>query len=122
MNGINLLKKAKDDIDLAEKLIDHDQQHDNVGYHLAQAVEKIFKFICQQRNIKYLKSAKGHDLEILFGQLLEANREFMSYKNLMKLDVYQSKIRYDYLPRQERVDLTEMLAEIHRLLKEIERH
>jgi len=120
MNDLSLIRKAKDDIDLAEKLVNDDRHHDNVGYHLAQAVEKILKYLLAKRRTKYLKSAQGHDLKILLGQLVVSSEHFSKYKPLLRLDVYQSKIRYDYLPYEERADLKRMLAEIHKLLKEVE--
>lgn len=41
-------------------------------------------------------------------------------RRLLQLDIYQSKIRYDYLPLNLRVDLKLMLAEIQEPLKEVE--
>ena len=120
MNDLNLLRKAKDDIDLATKLVSDERQHDNVGYHLAQAVEKILKYMLEQRRIGYLKSSRGHNLRILLGQLKTSSQHFDKYERLLDLDVYQSNIRYDYLPQNERADLKLMLEGIYELLREVE--
>lgn len=73
MKAKQLILKALDDLNLCDQIIDDLQQHDNVGYHMSQACEKLLKALCLIKEIDYpISGSAGHDLERLF-QLLEEN-------------------------------------------------
>ena len=105
-----LFEKAMDDLDLCDKIINDPRQHDNTGYHLAQACEKMFKTLCELNAIEY--PAHGPDSDDL-SKLYDAleSRKILSgyagnfYEGLIRLSLYAQQERYEYIDPEERLDL-----------------
>lgn len=114
-----LLAKAKDDLELVKTIIGLKNQHDNAGYHLCQACEKILKALCEVRGLTYSTDGKkGHDLDRLLTHLEEDGMsEVSSFEDIIALTVYDAQARYDYLSDEERLDLKEYLAKTVHLAK-----
>ena len=105
-----LFEKAMDDLDLCDKIINDPRQHDNTGYHLAQACEKMFKTLCELSSIEYpTRGPYGHDLEKLYDTL--ESRKILSgyagnfYEGLIRLSIYAQRARYAYTDADEQLDL-----------------
>lgn len=116
-----LLAKASDDLSLVKSLINNDRQHDNCGYHLSQAAEKMFKFLCEISSTSYSRDGKsGHSLNMLHTNLMKNNSfSFITdYFDMIDLDVYGSGCRYDYVPQEERLNLNRYLGICQALFNE----
>ncbi|CAN2042405.1 hypothetical protein GMMP15_70003 [Candidatus Magnetomoraceae bacterium gMMP-15] len=57
------LNRAQDDLNLIEEIIDREDLTNMVAFHSQQAVEKIFKAVIEELEIKFIKT---HNLERLF--------------------------------------------------------
>lgn len=116
-----LLAKASDDLDLAKGVISIQRQHDNCGHHLALATEKVLKSIHDLAGISYSRDGKhGHSLIQLFKSASqEAGKAFVNdYKELMRLDVYGSASRYDYVMEEDKLNLNKHLGLCQALFNE----
>lgn len=103
-----LIQKAADDLDLVGKLVGDERQHENCGNHLAQTTEKILKALCELEGLSYPKNGKnGHMLDLIFGIVRDSGkfRFIDDYLDLIRLDVYDSGSRYDYVMDSERLNL-----------------
>lgn len=87
----SFIVKAQDNLDLAKRLVDDDNQHDIVGYNLAQACEYYLKALCVLREIQYPHDAEGHDLDALMQLLEEDNMQAISsHADIVELTPYNS--------------------------------
>jgi len=108
-----LLVKATDDLNLVQNNLPNERQHDNCGYHLAQATEKILKFLCEISGVTYSRDGKyGHSLEALFRNLekCKAASFTQDYNDLIDLSVYDAESRYSFIPEEERLNLNKYLG------------
>lgn len=89
-----LLKKAKEDEDLLQSILDQVQVADSIfGFHAQQAVEKLMKAILTERKITYPKT---HDLSVLIDLLKNSQIELpISEDDLEWLGPYAVTFRYD---------------------------
>ena len=115
-----LFEKAMDDLDLCDKILNDPRQHDNTGYHLAQACEKMFKTLCELNAIEY--PARGHDSDDLakLHDALESRKILSSYagnfyEGLIKLSLYAQQARYEYTDPEERLGLKFYRDKLRRL-------
>jgi HEPN domain-containing protein len=87
----SLILKAQDNIDTAKRYLDDDQQHDIVGYNLAQACEFLLKALCAVRNLEYPHDEEQHDLDALMQILEEDNLAAVSsHADVVDLTAYNS--------------------------------
>lgn len=87
----SLIIKAQDDLETAKRFINDDNQHDIVGYNLAQACEKFMKALCEMKNIDYPQGDDGHDLDALMETLEENNySQISSHADVIDLTMYNS--------------------------------
>ncbi|MEK2647381.1 HEPN domain-containing protein [Bdellovibrio sp. BCCA] len=117
-----LITKAMDDLALVEKLVSDERQHDNCGNHLAQTTEKFLKALCELEDLTYPKNGKnGHMLDLLFSIVRDSNKfGFIDdYLELIRLDVYDSGSRYDYVMDSERVNLNKYYGLNQGFMKEV---
>jgi len=97
-----------------------ERQHDNCGYHLAQAVEKILKFFCVVSTLNYSRDGKnGHSLKLLFKILMDRNEpaNIIDFLDLSDLDVYDAGSRYDHVFPDDRLELKKYLGEARELFR-----
>lgn len=110
-NPKSLLMKAADDLDFVKDRTTDDRHHDNIGLHIAYAVEKSLKALLSAERISYSSEGQsGHSLSSLF-DLLETNRVKVAngFEDLIALKIYNSKSRYDYIiSASNRLNLTKM--------------
>lgn len=110
----SLILKAQDSLDTAKKHIDDNQQHEVVGYNLAQASELFLKALCTLRDLEYPHDEEGHDLDNLMQILEEDNfAAISSHADVIELTAYNSpsaRVRAD-----ERLDLKEYLGYVEDL-------
>ncbi len=108
--------KAQDHIDLAQKLMDEEPQHDIVGYNLAQASELLLKALCEMRGIEYPHDQDGHDLDILLTTLEEADFSAVSsYADVIDLTMYNNTTAH--VRKEDRLELSECLGYVEDLKK-----
>jgi len=107
----SLILKAQDSLETAKKNLDDDQQHDIVGYNLAQAAELLLKALCTARGLEYPHDEEGHDLDTLVTLLEENNfAAVSSHADLIELTQYNSlshRVRKD-----QRLNLRDYLAQV----------
>lgn len=90
-----LIKKAKEDIETAQKLISlSDYSEEIVLFHCQQAVEKALKAFLDSNGVVYPKS---HDLEVLLSMCLEKDKSFVEISFVATMTPYAVEIRYDEL-------------------------
>jgi len=110
----SMILKAHDSIETAKKLMDDDNQHEIVGYNLAQACEFFLKALCMFRGIEYPHDERSHDLNALMELLEEDNMTAISsHENIIDLTPYNS-LRAHIRP-EERLDLREYLEYVEDL-------
>ncbi len=112
----SLILKAQEDLDLAKRHLEDQNQHELVGYNLAQACEKYLKALCDMKGLEYPSNEDGHDLDALM-QILEENNfaAISSHADVIELTPYNSttaRIRPD-----ERLDLQEYVHYVDNLKK-----
>lgn len=112
----SLILKAQEDLDLAKRHLEDENQHELVGYNLAQACEKYLKALCDMKGLEYPSNEEGHDLDALM-QILEENNfaAISSHADVIELTPYNSttaRIRPD-----ERLDLQEYVSYVDNLKK-----
>ncbi len=112
----SLILKAQDNLDLAKKHLDDENQHDIVGYNLAQACEKYLKALCEMRGLEYPSDEEGHDLDALMQVLEEHNfAAISSHADVIELTPYNSTSAH--IRKDERLDLHEYFGYVENLKK-----
>jgi HEPN domain-containing protein len=107
----SLILKAQDNLETAKKYLDDDQQHDIVGYNLAQACEYFLKSLCAVRDLEYPHDEEGHDLDALMSLLEEDNLSAVSsYADLVELTQYNSTGAH--IRKESRLNLRDYLAQL----------
>ena len=93
-----LLAKAFDDLDFVANDLLNERQRDNVGYHIAHAVEKTLKSICESGDLTYPKGGtEGHMLAPLYLLLIDNGAGWVeNYQSLVALSRFNSQSRYQY--------------------------
>lgn len=116
----SLILKAQDDLETAKRLLNDENQHDIVGYNLAQACEKYLKSLCELRNIDYPHDDDGHDLDLLMETLEENNySQVSSHADIIDLTQYNST--QAFIKVEDRLDLEgyfEKVEDLKRLVGE----
>lgn len=112
----SLILKAQDDLDLAKQHVQDSQQHELVGYNLAQACEKYLKALCEIKGLDYPHDEDGHDLDALM-QILEENNfsAISSHADVIELTPYN--MVNARIPASERLDLAEYIQYVEDLKK-----
>lgn len=107
----NLLVKSNQDLNLVKLIIKDDGQHDNAGYHLSQATEKVLKIFHEIKSVSYDRSGKnGHNLMALFENLDKIkDLNLDEFKDLIDLEVYDSNSRYEIVFESDRLKLQDYL-------------
>ena len=112
----SMIIKAQEDLNLAKQHLQDEDQHDIVGYNLAQATEKLLKALCEIRNLRYPSEDDGHDLDLLVETLEEANfAAISSHADLIELNMYNSPKAY--VRKEDRLDLSEYFGLVEDLKK-----
>lgn len=111
----SMILKAQDNLETAKKYLDDGEQHDIVGYNLAQACEFYLKALCVLRNVAYANE-DAHDLDALMRALEESNfSAISSHADVIELTPYnspQARIEDD-----ERLDMKEYYGHVEDLKK-----
>lgn len=112
----SLILKAQEDLELAKKHLEDDNQHELVGYNLAQACEKYLKALCDMKGLEYPSNEEGHDLDALM-QILEENNfaAISSHADVIELNPYNSTTAR--IRPEERLDLQEYVSYVDNLKK-----
>lgn len=112
----SLIMKAQDDLDTAKKHLSDRNEHDMVGYNLAQACEKFLKALCEMRGLEYPSDEDGHDLDALM-QVLEENNfaAISSHADIIELNPYNSTNAH--IRPDERLEMTEYIGYVENLKK-----
>lgn len=88
-----LWKKARHDLQAAEKLIRMEGPYDVACFHLQQAAEKFLKAFLEARNLDYPLT---HDLELLLDLCPDETGVLTGLREkLYQLEPYAVQIRYD---------------------------
>ncbi|WP_413582481.1 HEPN domain-containing protein [Bdellovibrio sp. HCB288] len=112
----SLILKAQDNIDIAQKNMSDDNQHDIVGYNLAQASELYLKAMMAMREIEFPDGDDGHDLDHLMTTLEEEGfAEISSHADVIELTQYNSPSAH--IRKDERLDMDEYLGYVNDLKK-----
>jgi HEPN domain-containing protein len=112
----SLIIKAQSDLDLAKKHLDDEEQHDLVGYNLAQATEQLLKALCGIRGLSYPSDEDGHDLDLLVETLENGNFALISsHADIIDLTQYNSPKAY--VREEDRLDLEEYYGYVSELKK-----
>lgn len=85
------LVAADDDLKVVKKIQDDDHLSHIAAFHCQQAVEKMFKAIIEEYE---LKSIKTHNLENLYEQIKEIVNLEINYEIIEKLDSLYIDARY----------------------------
>jgi hypothetical protein len=103
----DLFGKATDDIENCTLVIHKKTQHDNAGGHLSKGAEKLFKAYLELCGIdSYPQNGKhGHDLSVLLKMLQQTDFPYDDFKNLVRLQIYDSPSGYGYIPEERKLDL-----------------
>lgn len=103
-----LLKKAKEDLEAAEKLIESgDFSEEIVLFHCQQAIEKALKAFLDSRGVIY---PKIHDLETLLTLCIEKDCSFEKISFVTTLTPYAVEIRYDEFVALEKNEVREIVV------------
>ena len=87
----SLIIKAQDNLDLAKRFIDDDNQHNVAGYNLAQAAEHFLKSLLVMRELEFPEDEEAHDLDALMQVLEEDNMSAISsHADVIDLTPYNS--------------------------------
>jgi HEPN domain-containing protein len=112
----SLILKAQDSLETAKTHLNDENQHDAVGYNLAQASEFLLKALCAIRGLEVPGGAESHDLDFLMETLENNNLAAVSsHADVIELTPYNSptaKVR-----RSERLDLKEYFGHVEDLKK-----
>ena len=107
----SLILKAQDNLETAKKHLDDDQQHDIVGYNLAQACEYFLKSLCAVRDLEFPHDEEQHDLDALMSLLEEDNLAAVSsYADLVELTQYNSTGAH--IRKENRLNLRDYLVQL----------
>lgn len=110
----SLIIKAQDDLNIAKQHLHDENQHDIVGYNLAQAAEKLLKALCELKNLEYPSDEAGHDLDSLVETLEEANfSAISSHADVIELTIYNSPKAF--VRKDDRLDLEEYMDYVENL-------
>lgn len=117
----SMILKAHDSIETAKRMLDDENQHDIVGYNLAQACELFLKALCTLRGIEYPHDEEGHDLDALMELLEEDNMTAISsHADIIDLTPYNS-LRANIRP-EDRLNLREYLGYVEDLKALVKEH
>ncbi|WP_413585193.1 HEPN domain-containing protein [Bdellovibrio sp. HCB274] len=112
----SLILKAQDNIDIAQKNLNDDNQHDIVGYNLAQACELYLKAMMSLRELQFPDGDDGHDLDHLMTTLEEEGfSEISSHADVIELTQYNSPSAH--VRKDERLDMDEYIGYVNDLKK-----
>lgn len=111
-----LIERAKQNLHSAEKILNDEKSHEDAGYLLAQATEKLLKGLCQTKSLIYPTTEKGHDLNRLFEILEESGfAKISSHEDVIDLALYDSSSRYDFIAVDDRLDLEKYIKKVQSL-------
>ena len=82
---------ASDDLAVIENIIEVDYLTNMVAYHSQQAIEKCFKALCEEFELKFLKV---HDLEHLYWHIKKHLNFDIEIQLIKKLDKLYTDSRY----------------------------
>jgi len=115
-NVLSLIQKANDDVELAKAILKKENLHDQCGYSLAQAVEKLLKGLILIHDQQYPREKQGHNLVMLFDMADRLGLTYLAeFDDLIRLEVYGAASRYDYTAAEERVRLPDFLERVEKL-------
>lgn len=112
----SMILKAEDNLDIAKKNLGDDNQHDIVGYNLAQACELYLKSMMTLRELEFPEGDDGHDLDVLMTTLEdEGFSEISSHADVIELTQYNSPSAH--VRKDDRLDLAEYIGYVNDLKK-----
>ncbi|WP_246845702.1 HEPN domain-containing protein [Bdellovibrio sp. ZAP7] len=112
----SMILKAQDNIDIAQKSMGDESQHDIVGYNLAQACELYLKAMMSLRELDFPEGDDSHDLDFLMTTLEEEGfAEISSHADVIELTQYNNPSAH--VRKDERLDLDEYLGYVNDLKK-----
>ncbi|MBO9667750.1 MAG: HEPN domain-containing protein [Bdellovibrio sp.] len=111
-----MILKAQDNIDIAQKNLTDENQHDIVGYNLAQACELYLKALMSLRELEFPEGDDGHDLDVLMTSLEdEGLSEVSSHADVIELTQYNTPSAH--VRKDDRLDLEEYMGYVNDLKK-----
>jgi HEPN domain-containing protein len=112
----SLILKAQDNLDIAQKSLNDDSQHDIAGYNLAQACELYLKAMMSLRDLEFPEGDDAHDLDFLMTTLEEEGfAEISSHADIIELTQYNNASAH--IRKDERLDLQEYMGYVNDLKK-----
>lgn len=112
----SLILKAQDNLDIAQKSMNDESQHDIAGYNLAQACELYLKAMMAMRDLDFPEGDDAHDLDFLMTTLEEEGfAEISSHADVIELTQYNAPSAH--VRKDERLDLDEYLGYVNDLKK-----
>ncbi|UYL09018.1 HEPN domain-containing protein [Bdellovibrio sp. SKB1291214] len=112
----SMILKAQDNLDIAQKSLNDESQHDIVGYNLAQACELYLKAMMSLRDLEFPEGEDAHDLDYLMTTLEEEGfAEISSHADVIELTQYNNPSAH--IRKDERLDLDEYLGYVNDLKK-----
>ena len=110
----SLILKAQDNIDTAKRNIDDANQHEIVGYNLAQSCENLLKALMTLRDIDFPEGEEAHDLDAMMALLEEDGMaSISSHADVVELTPYNSLSAR--IPASARLNLHEYLGYVEEL-------
>ncbi len=110
----SLILKAQDNLDTAKRNIDDANQHEIVGYNLAQACENLLKVLMTLRDIPFPEGEEAHDLDAMMALLEEDNMaSISSHADVVELTPYNSLSAR--IPANGRLNLHEYFGYVEEL-------